>query len=48
MNDMIHSGRTRNIPSFISLFFEYCRRLSFEEVPDYQYLYSVLSPLDIK
>ena len=31
------------IPLFISLFFEYCRRLSFEEIPDYKYLYSVLS-----
>jgi hypothetical protein len=32
-----------DIPSFISLFFEYCRGLSFEEEPDYLYLYSVLS-----
>jgi serine/threonine protein kinase len=31
-----------NIPVFISLFFEYCRGLSFEEEPDYLYLYSVL------
>ena len=31
-----------DIPSFISLFFKYCRGLSFEEDPDYQYLYSIL------
>jgi serine/threonine protein kinase len=32
-----------DIPSFISLFFKYCRSLSFEEDPDYKYLYSILS-----
>ena len=32
-----------NIPPFISLFFNYCRSLSFEETPDYSYLYLVLS-----
>jgi serine/threonine protein kinase len=39
--DRISNGE--DIPSFISLFFEYCRSLSFEENPDYNYLYSVLS-----
>jgi serine/threonine protein kinase len=32
-----------DIPSYISLFFQYCRGLSFEENPDYTYLYSILS-----
>jgi casein kinase 1 len=36
-------SKGEDIPSFISLFFEYCRSLSFEETPDYNYLYSVLS-----
>jgi serine/threonine protein kinase len=39
--DRISKGE--DIPSFISLFFEYCRSLSFEENPNYKYLYSVLS-----
>ena len=32
-----------NVPSFISLFLKYCRSLSFEGNPDYQYLYSILT-----
>jgi serine/threonine protein kinase len=35
-------NKEQNIPSYMIQFFDYCRNLSFEENPDYSYLYNLL------
>jgi serine/threonine protein kinase len=35
-------NKENNIPSYMIQFFDYCRNLSFEENPDYSYLYNLL------
>lgn len=39
-------NKEHNIPSYMIQFFDYCRNLSFEETPDYSYLYNLLKKED--
>jgi len=43
VNDkLLFLNKEQNIPSYMIQFFDYCRNLSFEENPDYSYLYNLL------
>jgi serine/threonine protein kinase len=43
VNDkLLFLNKENNIPSYMIQLFDYCRKLKFEETPDYSYLYDIL------